>query len=472
VRPRRFSQAERLAPGADRLSVGRKLGFTVGDYASNLYWQSLSIFLLFFYTDVVGLSAGMAGLIYMIASIVDGATDPVMGAIADRTRTRWGRYRPYILWGAVPLGFAFVLLYYRPPFEGLWLALWMLVAHVVFRVAYTAVSIPFTSLNARVTDSSGERATLAGFRMMFATLAGLTVASMTQPMVAALGAGDAARGFTLTAAVFALIATAIFPIVYLSTREPPEADMAAPPAVKLAEYWQAVRGNRAFWAVVAAICAAVICSTALAKSVLYYFKYYLEDEAASRTALSLNAASGLLIIPAWIVVTRWIGKRMAWFASVLWGLAALGVFALVDIREPVPMMAFMLIVHVATLGMALTFWSMLPDTVEYGEWRTGLRAESFIFGLGQFFLKVALGLGAGLFGLSLDLVGFTPNVAQSPETLRGLKTIMVALPTAGLVMGGLAMLIYPLRKGGHERIVEQLAARRGVPPEGIEGPST
>ncbi|MCW5761217.1 MAG: MFS transporter, partial [Phenylobacterium sp.] len=263
------------------------------------------------------------------------------------------------------------------------------------------------------------------------------------------------------------IATAIFPFVYLTTREPVDEPGEKAPPIRMAQYWAAVRGNRAFWAVMAAICTAVICSTALGKSVLYYFKYYLNDEASGRIALSLTAASGLVIIPGWIFASKLLGKRTVWFVSVFWGLACLTGFALNDIRDAGLMIAFLLLTHISSLGAAMTFWSMLPDTVEYGEWRTGLRAESFIFGLGQFFLKVALGLGAGIFGWSLDFVGFHPNVAQTPGTLAGLKTIMVVLPMSGLALGGLAMLIYPLRKGVHEDIVEQLAARRRVPPEGV-----
>jgi len=441
----------------DRLNVRAKLGFTVGDYASNLYWQSVSLFLLFFYTDAVGLPAATAGLIYMIASIFDGAIDPLMGVIADRTRTRWGRYRPYLLFGAAPLGLAFVLLYYRPPFEGLALAGWVLVAHMIFRVAYTAVSIPYTSLNARVTESSGERSTLAGFRMIFATLAGLTVAALTQPVVDLAGGGDPARGFTVVAAAFALVATAIFPLVFLAVHEPPEHD--ARPPLTLREQCRAVLGNRAFWIVMAAVCMSVICSTAIGKSVLYYFKYYLSDPAAAKLALPLFAAVGLVIIPAWVVVSRRVGKRAAWLISSCWNLAGLLFFALVDIRSAPLMMAFLVYMQVGGLGAAMTFWSMLPDTVEYGEWRTGLRAESFIFGLGQFFLKAALGLGAGLFGWSLGAVGYVPNQAQTPETLAGLKDIMVILPMIGTAGAGLAMWFYPLRRGDHEAIVRELQGR-------------
>jgi GPH family glycoside/pentoside/hexuronide:cation symporter len=442
-----------------KLSLGRKLGFAVGDYACNLYWQSVSLFLLFYYTDAVGLSAGTAGLIYMVASIWDGMIDPVMGAVAERTRSRWGRYRPYLLFGALPLALSFGFLYWKPNLSGAWLVAWMLVAHMVFRTCYTALTIPYTSLSARITSSSDERSTIAGFRMIFATLAGITVAVTTQPMVAAFGRGNSARGFFLAAGVLALLATVIFPLVFLVTREP-EQSQQVEPAPRPADYWRAIRDNRAFWAVAAGIIAAVVCATVLGKSILYYFKYYLNDEAASHTALSASAVTGLLIIPAWVIVTRFIGKRLAWFAATAWGLIGLAFFAFTDVRSPALMTGFLFYMMACSLGLGLTFWSMLPDTVEYGEWRSGRRVESFIFGLGQFFLKVALGIGAGVFGLAMNLIGYVPNTVQTSATLHGMKAIMVAFPATGLLLGACAMLFYPLKRGVHERLVEEIAVRK------------
>jgi len=442
-----------------QLSTARKIGFTLGDYASNLYWNSVSIFLLFFYTEAVGLPAATAGLIYMIASIVDALQDPFMGSIADRTRTRRGRYRPYILFGCVPLALSFVLLYWRPPFAGLALALWMLMTHIIFRTAYTVVTIPYTSLNARLTDSSDERSTIAGYRMIFGVLAALTIVYFTFPMVTRFGGSDSTGGFTWAAAVFAFVATAIYPLVYGVTREPPE-NRAEEAKLDLAGCWRVVRTNRAFWVLIAATVLAFTCSVALGKSVLYYFKYYLHDEAASRPALVGMSAVGLVAIPLWVWITKFIGKRHAWFAGVALGLVMLAVFAVTDFDAPLHMTVWLIAVSVGSLGLALTFWSMLPDTVEYGEWLTGQRAESFIFGLFQLFLKAALGIGAGLFGWLLDEVGYVANTQQTPETLAGLKAIMIWLPGAGLTVAGLVMLLYPIRRGDHERIVRELAVRR------------
>lgn len=446
-----------------RLSAARKIGFTLGDYASNLYWQSVSIFLLFFYTDAVGLSAATAGLIYMIASIVDALQDPIMGTIADRTRSRWGRYRLYILFGCVPLAFSFVLLYWRPPFDGLVLVLWLLATHIIFRTAYTIVTIPYTSLNARLTDSSDERSTIAGYRMVFGVLAALTIIYFTFPLVTRFGGSDSTDGFTWAAAAFAIVATAIYPLVCLITREPPESSHAEA-TLDLAGSWRAVARNRAFWVLIAATVSAFVCSVALGKSVLYYFKYYLNDEAASRPALIGMSVVGLVAIPLWVWVTKFIGKRNAWFAGVVLNLIMLAVFAVVDFDSPLPMTIWLIASSIGSLGLALTFWSMLPDTVEYGEWVTGQRTESFIFGLFQLFLKAALGIGAGLFGWLLDAVGYVANAEQSPETLAGLKAIMIWLPGLGLAVAGLVMVLYPIKRGDHERIVEELAARGSAPP--------
>jgi GPH family glycoside/pentoside/hexuronide:cation symporter len=448
----------------DRLSFARKAGLTLADFACNLYWPSLTLFLLYYYTDAVGISAAEGGLIYMIASIVDAPMDPLVGILSDRNRSRWGRYRPYILFGAAPLGLAFVLLYYRPPFAGLGLLVWLLAAHIIFRAAYTLVTIPYTALTARLTPSSSERSTITGFRQVWGTLAGTVVAVSVLPLVKSFGAGEASRGFFWVAVVFACIATAVFPIVFLSIREPKTADDEAPP-LSAADCLRSLANNRAFWIVIAGTTVSVAGTTALGKSVLYYFQYDLHDAGAARWALLAMALIGLPLAPAWVLAAKAIGKRACWFSATVIGLSGLAVFALVDVKSTAVMIGFFTYVQICLSGLNFLFWSMLPDTVEYGEWRTGLRAESFLFGFAQFFLKVAVGLGVGMFGVAFSLAGYHANRVQTPETLHGLKLIMIAFPAAGLSLGALAMIFYPLGRGVHETIVRQLEERRADPPE-------
>ena len=445
---------------AVRLGWARITAFGAGDFACNLYWQSISLYLLFYYTDAVGLSAATAGLIYMVASIWDGLIDPVIGAAADRTRTRWGGYRPYILFGAVPLALAFALLYYRPPFEGTALVAFVLGAHLLFRSLYATVNVPYAALTARITQDARERASISGARMLFATIAGVVVALATQPIAQAVtGRPDGARGFFVAACLFAVVATLVLPVVFATTRE--QVMGAAPARVGLSRaYWQSVLRNRAFWTLVLGGGFMITCMTALGKSVLYYFKYYLQDEAGARTALAISAASGLVIVPFWMLVARRVSKRTIWLASCAIYAAGLIAFSLIEVRLAWQMNIFLVYMQVATLGLAFSYWGILPDTVEYGEWKTGVRAEAFIFGLALMFQKIALGMGAGLFGLALDGVGYRPNQIQTPETLHGLKLVMVALPLLGVSVCAVVMLFNPLRHGVHEEIVEELSRSR------------
>jgi len=451
-----------------KLGFGRSLAFAAGDFGFNLYWQSLSLYLLFFYTDSVGLTAAAAGLIYMLASIWDGLVDPAVGVIAGRTRSRWGRYRPYLLFGAPFLALAFTLLYFRPPLAGVALLAAMLGAHLVFRSLYAVVNVPYAALTARITQRSGERATISGLRMLFSTVAAATVAFLTQPIAKAVtGRIDSPAGFTIAAGVFAAAATVVLIFVFLTTREQSTTDRSAP-VLGLAESWRGVAGNRAFWTLVLAGGFMIACSTAFGKSVLYYFKYVLRDEAAARTALTLSAASGLVIVPSWMLAARRLGKRTIWLVSCGFYAAGLIGFAMIQVRQPWMMDAFLVYMQIGIVGLAFAYWGLLPDVVEYGEWRTGVRAEGMVFGLALLFQKIALGLGAGLFGLALGAVGYHANQIQSPQTLQGMKAIMIVLPLLGVGVCALAMSFNPLLRGVHEGIVADLTNRATEEPWTVE----
>jgi GPH family glycoside/pentoside/hexuronide:cation symporter len=454
--------AEERSPRAPSVTLGRIVGFTLGDFACNLFWQSISLYLLYFYTDVIGIPASIAGSIYMIASIWDGACDPIMGAICDRTRSRWGRYRPYILFGAIPLCLSFTLAYYKPPLQGLTLLGFLLCAHILLRTCYTVVSVPYTAMSASITSDSRTRSTVAGFRMIFAMIAGVVVAYFTQPIVAVAGKDSPATGFTTAAAIFAIIALPILLIVFHTTRELSHSALDDARRLSPRDYIKVLRYNQAFWIVMIGIVCTIGCSVAFGKSILYFFKYYLHAEASAHYALAAICVAALAILPAWIFLERRIGKQRAWFVATVWALVGFLYFAATDIDSPIAMTALAVFVQMPLTGLVMTFWSMLPDTVEYGEWRTAIRAEAFVFGLGQFVLKVALGLGAGVFGWSLQRIGYVANVEQTSATLHGMRTIMIVFPVILLSMGGVAMYFYPMRGHAHAEIVAALALRARV----------
>jgi GPH family glycoside/pentoside/hexuronide:cation symporter len=442
-----------------RFGWKRTIAFGSGDFAFNLYWQSISLYLLFYYTEAVGLSAAAAGLIYMVASIWDGLVDPLIGLAADRTRTRWGRYRPWLLIGALPLALGFVLLYFRPPLEGTALVAVVMVAHLLFRSLYAAVNVPYAALTARITRSAADRANIAGARMVFGTLAFVVVALTTQPIALWMtGSRDGALGFFIASCLFALIATPILLLVFRITREE-AGDSPAQRQTPASAGWRAVWANRAFWTLAMGGTVLIACYTVYAKSVLYYFKYVLHDEAGASTALALAGVSGLFTVPVWMLVARRLAKRTIWLISCAIFASGLIAFVLFDPHEYWAMLAFLVYMQTGFLGINFAYWGMLPDTVEYGEWRTGGRSEGLTFGLALLLQKVALGTGAGLFGLALGWTGFVANQVQSPATIAGMKAIMVVLPLFGVAASALIMWFNPLKRGRHEAIVAEIDAR-------------
>jgi len=446
------------------LPMMRKLALGAGDFGLNLYWQMAGLYLLFFYTDVLGLPAAMAGLIYMGALIWDAALDPIVGLVADRTSTRLGRYRPYLLLGGAPLALAFAAMFATPSGSGAGAAIWAAAAHVLFRTCYAVVSIPYAALFARVTRDSAQRGDLAGARMVFATLSAVAVAALTLPLVKALGTSDdPRRGWIILGLAYGAVGTLLILLVAWAARGLDSAEPAPPPR-SLREVLRALRDNRALLIVLGAVLIGSFSSTFFGKNVLYYFKYVVGKPDLGSVALAVTAASAAICVPIWTLVLRRLGKRLTWLVGACPGLIGLVLWRLADGQAPAVLFAALALQAVGGASYAVCFWSMLPDTVEYGEWKSGVRTESLVFGLTVLGQKAALGLGAGALGLALSHIGYAANQVQTPQALADLKALMFWVP----FFGGLASLaliaFYPLDRATHGRMVAEIAARAGPTP--------
>ena len=204
-----------MSSKSDGLSLKVKLGYGIGDIAICLYWSGVGLYLLYFYTDVVGISPELAGLIYAIGMIWDALTDPYMGFIAERTRSRWGVYRPYLLFGNVPLALSFILLLWVPPFEGTLLFVFLLFVNLLHRTCFTIVSVPFSSLTPRITEDSEQRTNLTGFRMMGAQTGTNLMAAFAFPIIFWAGMGDEAKGFIFMAMIAGISALLILSLIHI-----------------------------------------------------------------------------------------------------------------------------------------------------------------------------------------------------------------------------------------------------------------
>jgi GPH family glycoside/pentoside/hexuronide:cation symporter len=434
-------------------------GYGVGDFAMNLYWSGTAFFLLYWYTDVAGLPNEVAGFLFFVGSAWDAITDPGMGILAERTRTRWGRYRPYLLFGSIPLAASFVLLLWVPPFTGMALTGTLIAAHLLFRTAYTIVGVPYSALSARLTHNSQERTKLAGARMIAAASGGLAISASAFPLVSWLGKGDEQVGFFMLGIIAGVLAVAVHIVCFLNTREPNMFEQGQEPTISLKDVAHMVRTNTPFVLLFFAILLFSSGSVLMGKNVLYYVKYALGEHERQYVVVLVNGITALLMIPVWTLVAHRIGKRNCWLVAssiVVVGLLAL---FLANITSLYQFIGHLFFITLGASAFGVLFWSMLPDTVEYGEWKTGIRSEAIVFGFTTFAQKLSIGIAGWILGYLLTFTGYQSGEIQTAETIQGLMFIMTVIPTVLYVVAGLLVWNYPINKELHERIVDEIAER-------------
>ncbi|MDB5972478.1 MAG: hypothetical protein JWQ90_4928 [Hydrocarboniphaga sp.] len=453
------------ATASTRLSARERYGFAVGDFGLNLYWQGLGLFLIFFYTDVLGIPASAAGLSYFVATLWDCVTDPVMGVLADRTRTRWGRYRPFLLFGSMPLAMVFALAFSGPALSTSGLVAWTLVTHLLVRTLYTAVAIPYSALSASITRDSDERVGLTGLRMQFAFLGGFAVAYLIPALAEVLGAGDPRRGYSLAAAVTGALASVAFALCFASVREP---GYARPPQASssgfIAEaraFLANARRNAPLLCLLAGKFLVTLTLTMHTRNLIYFFKYVLRAEHPIRYAIPLLGVASMLSVPLWVWLIRRSSKRGGWqIGSLLTFASALALY-LPQQLPLLPAVALLALIAMGNTAYGVCFWAMLPDTVEYHQWRFGRRDEAKVFGLAAFIEKFAMGLSALATGTMLDASGFVANQVQQPPALQAIRAAMGLLPAIGAALSMLALWGYTLDGARHRQIVSEIDALTG-----------
>lgn len=442
-----------------RIGFLRKISLGSGDLAFNLYWQSSSLFLLYFYTDVLNVPAAVAGTIYMAALIWDALIDPAVGWAADRTRTRFGRYRPYLLFGAPLLALAYAAMFFAPAMPGAGALILITVSHLLFRTIYAVVNIPYASLFARVTRDSAQRADMAGARILFAMIAGMLVSSTTLPLAGLLGGEDARRGWQILALIYGGLVVLILWQVAHAARGLDAPDPVVAERVAWRTILASLASNRPLHLALGVVVLSSIATTFFHKNIIYYFKYVYGDTDAATLALTLSAGVTAVAVPAWTWLARTHGKRLAWASGMIVVAVGLIVWWFANGQGLVPLLCAITVIAAGMSANYICFWAVLPDTVEYGEWKTGVRTESLIFGLVVLGQKAALGAAAGALGVALDAIGYHANEAMTPATVTGLRTMMLAIPLGGVLLSLLLIHFYRLSHAAHRQIVLDIAAR-------------
>ena len=436
-----------------------RAAYGIGDYAICLYWSGVGLYLLYFYTDIVGISPLMAGWIYALGIAWDAVTDPFMGYIAERTRTKMGSYRPYIFYGSIPLALSFVLLFWVPPFEGTYLFIFLLAVNLVHRTCFTVVSVPYSSLTARITDDSDERTKLTTARMLAASFGTLTISALGFPIVLWFGGGVESLGFIFLGIIAGSIAVLILSITVFFVKERSFEFSAAelPSFIKVSK---SVANNYPFWIVFSSILILISTSLMFNNNLIYFVKYSLDLHAYQGLILGVSSASSFLSIPFWAYAALKIGKKKSWMISMSFLLLGFLIFYLYPITKLNELLYILAFIGIGNGATGVLFWSMLPDTIEYGEWKSGIRTESSLYGFMTFAQKGAIAIAALILGIALTKIGFEPNQVQTEETLAGLKFLMSWIPLTGVCLSFVLVYFYPIDKAFHEKLIQDIQEKR------------
>ncbi|MDD2763261.1 MAG: MFS transporter [Opitutaceae bacterium] len=459
----------------DRLKLREKLCYGFGDLASVLYWQTFSLYLLYFYTDVFRISAAAAGTMFLISRIWDGVNDPMMGMLADRTETRWGKFRPFLLWFCVPFAVMGVLMFTTPHLGGTGKLIWAYITFNGMMMIYTAINIPYTSMLGVISPDPNQRTIVSSIKFVFAYVAATIVSFTLLPMAAWLGgAPDNPRGWQLVFVIYGIAAVIFFLIAFAGTRE-----RVRPPAAQKTSMARDLRNlfTNGPWLVLLATTITFILFVATRLTITaHYFRYFVGPQtltlpftggarsygftelvSAFNTVGGVSAIVGALLV-GWFATT--VGKKPAFL--ILFVISIVSTAAFYFLRpEQVGLMFVLQIVGSLTGGpLSAVLWAMYADTADYAEWKNRSRSTGLVFSASTMTQKVGWAIGGFLAGVMLSATGYTPDKVQASGVLHGIVLLMSIIPAAVGVVSMVIVLFYPLNETRVRQIEIDLQARR------------
>ena len=449
-----------------RLTLRTKLAYGVGDITGAVISAVYGFFMQAFLLDVAGLAPAAAGLIFALAQIWDAVTDPMMGRISDRTRTRWGRRRPFLLFGGVPLALAFVLHWLVPPVGGVWLVAYYLVVALMLRTAFTVISVPYAALTPDLTSDYDGRTQLNMYRFAFSLL-GALVAVIAHPMIVA-SAGNVYLGHLISAGIWGVVIVVSTLTCFAFTRERPDLMARADTPLSYRQRLGIIFSNRPYLIATALFLLSWLALQFVQANLLLYARYWLNAEAQFTSFVALLQICAAVSLIGWAAFSKRFGKKATYVAGVgLWALMHVFMFFMMPGQD----VALYVVAVFAGLGLGAAYlipWSMLPDTIEHNEVQTGERQEGLFYGFFIFLQKLALSLGLGLSGIVLGLAGYvTPDIVagelqlaqQPPSALLMLRLFVSLVPAAILLISLPVALAYPITREGYDKMRQNLAER-------------
>lgn len=451
------------------LPFASKAGYGLGDLGFLLVWHGTALFLLYFYTDILGIKPGLAGAIYLIAMIWDAVLDPVVAAWAERHAMRKGRYAGIISWAALPVGMGYVLLFLMPPLSGTALVVWALFAHLAFRTAYTFASMPYNTLPVRLSTQARDRNALSGFRVAGAATGAIITAVLTPLVVVAAQEQQQseAAGYLFAAVIIGGLAAMLLWACSRIVKES-EGPRATPGAANYASavirMFRAASANRPLQYMLAVLVFATIGSGLFTHTILFFAIHVLARPDAVTALLGLSALATILAAPLWVFFASRTSKKVALMSGLI--LAGFGYGLLAFAQQGGITLPLIAVVITGGGGAAIPvmLWSIVPDTIEYGEAHSGERIEARTFGLATFAQKTAMGLTALLAGGLLSLSGYQGGETPDANALSAMSALVSWLPAAFMIAVALIIARYPVTEAMHRQILAELASRKTEGP--------
>ncbi len=457
------------------IKLSEKIGYGLGDMSSSMFWKLFGAYLMIFYTDVFGMSAAVVGTMFLITRVWDSLFDPVVGIIADRTESRWGKFRPYLLCLAVPFGAFAVLTFYTPDIDDTGKIVYAFITYSLMMMVYSAINVPYASLLGVMSPNPQDRNVLSTFRMMFAYIGSFLALLLFMPLVNTFTGGNNAQevqqyGWLMAVVVFAVACTVLFLMCFAFTRE-----RVKPVKVEKTPLKTDIRdllSNRPWWILLGAGIASLVFNSIRDGATVYYFKYFVDETAfgdvtivgipfvLSGLYLAVGQASNIIGVVAAAPIANMIGKRQTfmWAMIIATGLSI--VFYFLDRDQLEMIFLLQVLISICAGSVFPLLWSMYADCADYSELTTGNRATGLIFSSSSMSQKFGWAIGTAITGWLLAAFGFQANAVQNADTIQGIRIFLSLLPAVGTTLSVIFIFFYPLTERKMQEVANELEKLR------------
>lgn len=443
----------------DKLSLWTKLIYGTGDLGFSMNNSIIAAFFPIFMMDVIGLTPAMVAIILFVGRSWDYVNDPIIGHLSDRTRTRWGRRRPFLLFGAIPFGLSFILLWLSPDFSKTGLIIYYSLGYIVYEALATTVYMPYFAMTPELTDNYDERTKLTSFRMLFNILGSLIAYIFPMMVIGSMIPENTQRVLLMAVIAGAIAATPLIG-VFLGTREKKEYQIEKKP--KFFPSLKAAFKNRPFVFGAGIYLLTWMTILVLETNLLIYIKYIIQREGQSTIIMASIFVTAIIALPLWNWAAKHWNKRLAYILGVAFW--AVVMIVLIMVTPETPFWIILVLCVMAGIGVSAAQvlpWSIIPDAIEWDEWKTFERHEGMFYSLITLMGKMANSIAVPLSLMILEFTGYQSGAAVQPDSaMLGIRLVIGPLP-ALLLLGGIAFAIfYPLSREQHQQIVEELRERR------------